>query len=293
MPELPEVEAIRRRIEPALAGGSIQRCIVTRRDVVRDPLGRRTGRIPRSLLGEGRRLDSIDRRGKQVILRLTGGGGIVIRLGMSGRLDLRPSSLRRRTPDHRHLTWTIRSVDRDPGTTMRLEFIDPRRFGGVHLARDEQDLEDRLLGRLGPEGLQIAGPALFERLAGTRRVVKTALLDQSVVAGVGNIYADESLHAARIHPGRPGSSLTRSEAGRLATAIREILGRAVEAGGSTIRDHRLPDGSEGGFAARLTVYGRAGSTCERCGTILEESRISARSTTWCPTCQHAPEGWPP
>ena len=171
---------------------------------------------------------------------------------------------------------------------MCLEFIDPRRFGGIHLAHDVEDLEGRLLGRLGPEGVEITGPMLLERLGRTRRAVKTALLDQSVVAGVGNIYADESLHAARIHPSRLGSTITPSEADRLAKAVRGVLVRAIEAGGSTIRDHRLPDGSQGGFASRLAVYGRVGSACERCGDILQETRISARSTTWCPSCQHAP-----
>ena len=171
---------------------------------------------------------------------------------------------------------------------MCLEFIDPRRFGGIHLAHDAGDLEGRLLGRLGPEGVEITGPMLLERLGRTRRAVKTALLDQSVVAGVGNIYADESLHAARIHPSRPGSSITPAETDRLANAVRSVLVRAIDAGGSTIRDHRLPDGSEGGFATRLAVYGRAGSPCERCGATLRETRISARSSTWCPSCQHVP-----
>lgn len=283
MPELPEVEAIRRRIRPLLAGARIERCVVDRRDVVRDPDGGRAGRIDRRLLGTDRTIRTVDRRGKQLILRFADDGGLVVRLGMSGRIDLRPATDRRRVPDHRHVLWTVVSPDRG---RHRLEFIDPRRFGGVHLARSRSDLEARLLGDLGPEGLEISGQALHGRLVRTVRAVKTALLDQSVVAGVGNIYADESLHAARIHPARPGRSIEPDEADRLAGAIRSVLLRAIEAGGSTIRDHRLPDGSSGGYAASLAVYGRGGEPCLVCGSILQESRFSMRSSTWCPTCQH-------
>lgn len=283
MPELPEVEAIRRRIRPLLAGARIERCQVDRRDVVRATDGARTGRLDRSGLGADRTIETIDRRGKQLVIRFADDGGLVIRLGMSGRLDLHPAGTRRPTPAHRHVRWTIESARHG---RLRLEFIDPRRFGGVHLARDRADLESRLLGGLGPEGVTVTGRDLHDRLGRTRRAVKVALLDQAVVAGVGNIYADESLHAAGLHPGRPGDSIAPAEADRLAEAIREVLAQAIEAGGSTIRDHRLPDGSSGDYAARLAVYGRGGAPCPTCGTILEEDRFAMRTTTWCPTCQH-------
>lgn len=289
MPELPEVEAIRRRIRPSLDGARIERCQVDRRDVVRACDGARAGRFDRSGLGVGRTIDTVDRRGKQLVIRFGDDGGLVIRLGMSGRLDLHPADTRRPTPAHRHVLWTVESAHHG---RLRLEFIDPRRFGGVHLARDRADLESRLLGGLGPEGVTVTGRDLRDRLHRTRRAVKVALLDQAVVAGVGNIYADESLHAAGIHPARPGDSIAAVEADRLAEAIREVLAQAIEAGGSTIRDHRLPDGSAGDYAARLAVYGRGGDPCPRCGTILAECRLSMRTTTWCPTCQHAEAATP-
>ncbi len=283
MPELPEVEAIRRRVEPVLVGGRVIRVEVARRDVVRDPEGHRRGRFEPALLGLGGVIDSVDRRGKQLVVGFTPEGGLVIRLGMSGRLDLVEASGRRPRPAHRHVVWT---VETETGRH-RLEFIDPRRFGGVHLARDREDLRTRLLGSLGPEATHVTGPVLHARLTSTSRAVKVALLDQSVVAGVGNIYADESLHAAGIHPECPGRSLDPMASDRLAAALRRIMARAIDRGGSTIRDHRLPDGSAGDFASELAVYGRGGESCPACGTTLAETRLAMRGTTWCPTCQPA------
>lgn len=284
MPELPEVEAIRRRLHDRLAGAAIVRATLHRRDVVRAPDGRRTGRIPKTLLGVGSKLSGLERRGKQLLVLFGDRGGLVVRLGMSGRLDLQPHPRRGSPPPHRHLTWTL-ETDRE--SRLILDFIDPRRFGGIHLGEDREELQRRLLARLGPDGTTVTRKALAERLARTRRAIKVAILDQNVLAGVGNIYADEALHAARIHPLQPAQTLRKEDVGRLAAAIRRILGIAIERGGTTLRDHRLPDGSDGGFARFLRVYGRGGDACGTCGTILENMVLNARGTTWCPSCQQS------
>ena len=281
MPELPEVEAIRQVLAPVMIGREIDRVTVSRRDVVRGLDGRRRGRLAPASLGEGRRIDGLDRRGKQLLVRFDGGGGLVIRLGMSGRLDLSVGRTRS-VPPHRHVVWTFGRMTND---VVRVAFIDPRRFGGVHLVRDERDLQTRLLAGLGPEATEIDGQTLHARLGRTRRAVKVALLDQAVLAGVGNIYADEALFRARIHPETPGSDLDRQASGRLARAIRTILSAAINAGGSTIRDHRLPEGLEGDYRSSHQVYGRSGQPCGGCGGLLEEIRLAARSTTFCPSCQ--------
>ena len=282
MPELPEVEAIRRHLASTLTNMSIDRASVRRRDVVRDLAGRRRGRLHLADLGVGRRIAMVDRRGKQLIIRLEGGGGIVIRLGMSGRLELHPRGSRSTSP-HRHVVWTLRGEAASLET--RLDFIDPRRFGGVHLAQSPSDLEERLLAGLGPEAHTIAPETLYDRLRRTSRSIKIAMLDQSVIAGVGNIYADEALFGAGIHPTQPANTISPSQANRLASALVMILQAAIEQGGSTIQSHTLPNGAVGNFASHHKVYGRVGLPCTRCGDSLERIVLGGRSTTFCSTCQ--------
>lgn len=281
MPELPEVESIRRVLEPELRDLRLARVHIARRDVIRDPGGRRRGPIERSHLGVGSRLRSVDRRGKQLILGFENGSSTVVRLGMSGRMEI-PTGRRGSVPPHRHVIWTFEHPD---SHSRRLWFIDPRRFGGVHLAVDPGDLSDRLLGNLGPEAPGLRPSEISSALRRTRRCTKTALLDQGVVAGIGNIYADEALHRAGIHPARPACGLDRSEVTRMCRHIRAVMLEAIEAGGSTLRDHRLPDGSPGGYRDQHRVYGREGAPCPSCGVVLEWMRVAERSTTYCPACQ--------
>ncbi|MDA0294677.1 MAG: bifunctional DNA-formamidopyrimidine glycosylase/DNA-(apurinic or apyrimidinic site) lyase [Planctomycetota bacterium] len=284
MPELPEVEAIRRQIGCVVTGGLICMAKVQRRDVVRDRLGRREGRLSPDDLGRRRVIRDVDRRGKQLMISFSDGGGMIIRLGMSGRINLEDGSTRQSVFAHRHLVWMIESPNA-PETKIRMSFIDPRRFGGVYLFTSAEDCQSRLLAGLGPEATSIQGRRLGGLLRRTRRAVKAALLDQAVLAGVGNIYADEALHRAGLHPARPGDSISSPEASRLAAAIRFTLRRAIQAGGSTLRDHVLPDGSAGVFVGQHQVYGRGGAPCLHCRHPLEVVQIASRTTTFCPKCQ--------
>ncbi|MBQ72472.1 MAG: formamidopyrimidine-DNA glycosylase [Planctomycetaceae bacterium] len=280
MPELPEVESVRRSLDPVIGGLDLIRVRIGRRDVVRDSRGRRRGAIDPTNLGVGSRVTQVDRRGKQLVIRFENGSATVVRLGMSGRLEipLGQGSI----PPHRHVIWTFGGTNSEP---VRVWFVDPRRFGGVHLAQTPEDLTNRLLAGLGPEAPHVRPKEIADAFGRTQRATKIVLLDQRVIAGIGNIYADEALHQAGIHPARPAADLDGSELRRLCGAIRKIMDSAIKAGGSTLRDHRLPDGSPGGYRDQHRVYGREGASCPSCETTLEGMRLGGRSTTYCPQCQ--------
>lgn len=284
MPELPEVEAVRRQVEGVVVGGVIKGVKVHRRDVVRDRSSRREGRLLSNHLGRDLTIDRVGRRGKQLMISFSNGGGMIIRLGMSGRIALEDGSTRNPAPPHQHLVWVI-GVPNHPERQTWMSFIDPRRFGGVYLFASTEDCLGRLLTGLGPEATSIRGRQLGDLLGRTRRAVKAALLDQSVLAGIGNIYADEALHRAGLHPARPGDSISAPEATRLAAAIRSTLRIAIQAGGSTLRDHILPDGSSGAFIEKHQVYGRGGAPCHHCQQPLQVLQIASRTSTFCSTCQ--------
>jgi len=274
MPELPEVESVRRGLRP-LIGVPVASVRVARRDVVRDDAGRRRGRLDPGTLLAGTRVASIERRGKQLALIGDTGRVVLIHLGMSGQVLLGPEAGR---GEHTHVVWTL-------GDGTKVAFRDPRRFGGVWTLPDRAALDARWRC-LGPDGLRVRAESLAEALGRSRRAVKAALLDQRAVAGVGNIYADESLFEAGIAPSRPCATLDASEWDRLAGAIRRVLARAVRDGGSTLRDYRRPDGSAGAAASGHKVYARAGKTCSRCGGPIAGAVLAQRSTCWCPRCQH-------
>lgn len=276
MPELPEVESVRRALAPVV-GSSIAGVRVVRRDVVRDEHGRRRGRLDPAGLLAGDRLEAMERKGKQLALVGASGRVVLVHLGMSGQVLL-PSPGGQVSGGHAHVVWTLSGG-------RRLMFRDPRRFGGVWMLPDPDALAERW-SRLGPDGLTVTGADLVRALGRSRRAVKAALLDQRVLAGVGNIYADESLHAARIAPTRACASLGRADWDRLASCVRAVLRRAVRAGGSTLRDYRLPDGSAGGASREHRVYGRAGLPCPECGGEIAGMVLAQRSTCWCPVCQH-------
>ncbi len=276
MPELPEVETVRLALAPIL-GQAVAGVRVARRDVVRDDAGRRRGRLDPAALLVGDRIAEARRKGKQLALVGAGGRVVLVHLGMSGQvLLLGPRD--RVANGHAHVIWTL-------GDGRRLVFRDPRRFGGVWTLGGTAALEARWAA-LGPDGLGVTGPQLAAAAGGSARAVKAALLDQGVVAGVGNIYADESLHEAAIDPARPARTLDGADWARLAKGVRTVLRRAVRARGSTLRDYRLPDGSPGDATRGHRVYARKGKPCPRCGGPIAGRVLAQRATCWCPACQH-------
>lgn len=215
----------------------------------------------------------IDRRGKKIVFTLDDGNRFYIHLGMSGRLttedkqsDLRP---------HTHLLIDIGGRE--------LRFVDPRRFGGVWWLGKDDQADDNL----GPEPLRVRPAQLGKRLSRTTRAIKNALLDQRVIAGLGNIYVDESLFAAKIHPLTPANKLTIAQVSRLNRAIKSTLRRALKHRGSTLRDYRDADGNEGAFQRLHRVYDRTGKPCRTCKRAIERIVLGGRSTHFCPSCQRA------
>jgi formamidopyrimidine-DNA glycosylase len=289
MPELPEVEAVRRHLAERVARRRVLQVEVRRREVVvapGDPAGgfsrarpdaqRRPAPLTKSMLLEGDSIAELLRHGKQ--LALLGGSGRVVsvHLGMSGRLLIIAS--RDAEPPHTHLVWRL-----DDGS--HLLFVDPRRFGGVWTFASPEELHACRWNALGPDALTVTTVALRRALSGTQRPLKAALLDQALLAGLGNIYADESSFRAGIDPHTPAGTLTADDHRRLARAIRGVLTRAIQAGGTTLRDWSGPDGLAGGYRRQHLVYARAGLPCRRCGHTLAGDRLAQRTTTWCPICQ--------
>ena len=275
MPELPEVETIRRGLAPVLEGRRFTRVRARRADLRRPLPDNFADRI------EGRRVLSCGRRGKYLLIHLDDGQVLIAHLGMSGRIMIYPNPP---PPLDRH-----DHVIFETGAGATIRFNDRRRFGLMALARaDALDFHPLLAG-LGPEPLGNAfdGPVLARRLKGRVAPLKSALMDQSVVAGIGNIYACESLFRAGLSPRRRAGTVGPVRAHRLAAAIRRVLGEAIEAGGSTLRDHRLPSGELGYFQHAFAVYGRGGEPCPRCACGGGIRRIvqSGRSTFYCPMRQ--------
>ena len=324
MPELPEVEHLRRSLEPALLGARLTEVAVLRRSVVTVVRSHASGAaaakpanaastesapkpssrssLERALL-VGDRIRATHRRGKQMAIEGDSGRVLVVQLGMTGSMtiegDTPPTGM---DAKHRHVIWEVaastagaapngkaggartKSGPAPMPPIRRLSFRDPRRFGGLTAYADMAELR-RVWDELGPDALTIESSRLIERLQNRRRPIKSALLDQSVIAGVGNIYADESLFASFVHPLRLASTLREDEVDRLATEIRRILGAAVIAGGSTLRDYRDAFGRPGDAVQSHAVYGQAGAPCPRCGATLEGIRLQARATVFCPRCQ--------
>lgn len=276
MPELPEVETTAQALRPHLAG----RTIVGIRALDYPPLIAPYCKEEFIAALVGSRVREVGRRGKHLLFFLEDGRVLSIHLGMSGRLLLFPGE----TPPDRH---THAVLDLDDGRA--LHFCDPRKFGRIRLLSPEAYATlDR---RLGPEPLSLAltQKVLAERLRrhpGAR--LKAILLDQRLLAGLGNIYADEVLFRARLHPRRPAESLSSKEIGRLLRAVRKVLREAIAARGTTLADRgfRFGTGEEGRFAERLQVYGRVGRPCPRCGTPIQREHILGRSSYFCPRCQN-------
>lgn len=273
MPELPEVQTVVTQLAGRLPGATIARVLLGRRDIVHS--GHRI--LTREAVGE--KIASVDRVGKRIMIQLSGSTEIVVHLGMSGRLTVEPIDAA--IAPHTHLR--IRFVAR----TDELRFRDPRRFGGVWCRKHSDESSASGLPHLGPDALAIRVPVLRQVLS-RRRQIKAILMDQRMISGLGNIYCDESLHKAAIHPLTPADSLSPKQINRLACSIRSTLQAAIKAGGSSLRDYRNANGEPGWFQISHKVYGREGEACRACGATIVRSLIAGRSTHFCPACQKVP-----
>lgn len=269
MPELPEVETTRRGLEARVVGREI-RDVVVRQPRLRWPV---PGDLAKRL--RGATVSGIRRRGKYLLFDC-GSGHLLVHLGMSGSLTLVPPGRPARAHDHVDLSL-------DSGDIVRLN--DPRRFGAMLWVRDPA--RHALLRELGPEPFDEAfdGAYLHRVARGRRAPVKQFLMDSRVVTGIGNIYANEALFAARIHPARAAGRISPERFGRLAREIRATLGRALAAGGSTLRDYVGSDGAPGRFQREYAVYGREGEACPSCGSPVRSMRQGGRATFLCASCQ--------
>jgi formamidopyrimidine-DNA glycosylase len=276
VPELPEVETVRRELEPALVGRRFERVEIDDPRLVRplEPL-----EVAAELTGE--RVAAVERRGKYLIVRFESGRSLLVHLRMTG-------SFRHVAPDRSaggaadpHRRAVVRL---DDGSDVA--YRDVRRFG-TWLVLEPGELDPYLAARLGAEPLErsFTAPRLAERLAGRRAPLKAALLDQRTLAGMGNIYADEALWRARLDPRRPAGSLDREDVRRLARGVRDALRAGIARQGATLRDYARTNGASGSMQDEFRVYGRGGEPCDRCGTPIAKIRVAGRGTWFCPVCQ--------
>lgn len=290
MPELPEVEVTRRRIEPKLVGRTIAEVLTTKASYFfLTPPARLAERLT------NQRVVSLTRQGKYLLMGLSDDSRVLLHLGMTGQLftasarsvrllnstrggALVPEAQDSFVPDaHTHLV--LRFLDGGENVLFR----DVRKFGKVRWLAQGDD--DPRLKKLGPDALGTTGARLYEATRGRKAAIKTVLLDQQVVAGVGNIYADEALFRAKLRPGRAAQSLTRPECERLSGAIRAVLERSIETGGSSISDYVQPDGTDGAYQNERRVYARENEPCLTCKTRIKRVVMGQRSTHYCPKCQ--------
>jgi formamidopyrimidine-DNA glycosylase len=276
MPELPEVETVRARLAPVLTGRRFVRVEIAD--------GRLTRPFePRAVAAqlEEERVAAVERRGKYLVVRFESGRALLIHLRMTGSLlHARPGTL----ADDPYRRAVVRL---DDGSDVA--YRDVRRFG-TWLVLEREELEPYLARRLGGEPLErrFTAARLAERLAGRRAPIKVALLDQRTLAGMGNIYADEALWRARVHPLRPAGALTGDEVADLTKGVKEALRTGIARQGATLRDYSTPDGRRGRMQHEFKVYGRQGEPCDRCGTPIEKTRVAGRGTWYCPHCQRSP-----
>ena len=275
MPELPEVETVVRDLRRAgLAGRRILNARVFWPRTIAAPAA---ARFPRAI--RGLEIRALARRAKFVVLTLSGGWTLLIHLRMSGHLDVLPPKTRPRRHDRVILTL-------DNGR--QLHFEDTRKFGRIWLVREPA----QVLGKLGPEPLELAAADFRRGLAARARRLKPLLLDQTFLAGVGNIYSDEALWAAQLHPRRRSDTLTAAQAAELLAAIQDVLRLGIRNLGTTLGGGKthfvLPRGERGRNQEQLNAYGQTGAPCPRCGTPIRRILVGQRSTHLCPACQRAP-----
>ncbi len=275
MPELPEAETIARQLHSQLAGRILGAVDVARIDIIK------TSTPPMDRVVPGRCVLQVRRRAKRVVIELNPSATIVFGLGMTGRITIDPIGAA--LEKHTHLRIAIPSLDAE------LRFRDPRRFGGVWVydgAAPQMDIErnNDPFDDLGVEPLTCTSKQ-FQEILGRKRQIKALLMDQHAVAGLGNIYCDESLHAARIHPLTRADRLAAPRGANLLKSIKSVLRRAIRFNGSTLMDYRDADGAEGSFQRHHRVYGREGQPCKECGAAIKRIVAAGRSTHFCPRCQ--------
>jgi formamidopyrimidine-DNA glycosylase len=265
MPELPEVQTVVSTLRPRILGRQIQRVTLHRTDIVA-PMAID---LPKLLTKQV--VTDLTRRGKRIVFTLGDGNRFYIHLGMSGRLTIETDE----KPLEKHTHLVIQLSD-----AKEIRFRDPRRFGGIWwLGREDPG------GTMGPEPLEVSIDVLIEKLARTKRAIKNVLLDQTVLAGIGNIYADEALFESGIHPLARADKLDGEQARRLHAAIRKILRRAIKHKGSTLRDYVDAEGGKGAFQKLHRVYDRADLPCPTCKRPIKRIVLGGRSTHFCPNCQ--------
>ncbi len=270
MPELPEVETVVRDLRPLIVGRTISSIW----------LGPKKLRMPWSDVWNagvvGASVAAIRRRGKWILVDLDSGAILLVHLGMTGQFTAVPTADPR--PDHLHFVF-------DLGGGHELRYRDVRRFGSVQWIASDAVVQHAFGETLGPEPFDIPAVPFSTALRASRRNLKAILLDQSILAGVGNIYADESLFRAKLHPQTLGSDLTKAQCDRLRLAIEAVIVRAIDSRGSSIRDYIGGSGLRGGFQDEFAVYGRTGEPCDVCQTPIEMIRVAGRSSHYCPKCQ--------
>ena len=291
MPELPEVEVTRRQLEPLLVGRRVARVYTT---VPSYFFLTPPAELRRRL--RGRRFELLERIGKYLLARLDNGDRLLLHLGMTGQIfgsgvasvrllsstvgaALKPEEQLAAFRPDKHTHLRLRFEDDGP----EVFFRDARKFGKVQLLRAGEH-SDRL-EKLGVDALAITPEAFHAATRSRGAPIKSVLLDQSVLAGVGNIYADEALYFSRIRPTRPANRLSRADCGRLVAAVKRVLRRSIETGGSSISDYVQPDGSDGEYQDERRVYDRAGEPCVQCRTPIRTRLIVGRSSFYCPSCQ--------
>jgi len=282
MPELPEVETVARGLAANITGDTIESSRVLRHESIAHPGVRAFGRAI-----AGRRVLGAGRRGKYVLVELSGGATLVVHLRMSGRLLIKAQGA---APDR------FARVCFGLGSGRELHFEDMRVFGRLWLVAPDEDLESVVggLAGLGVEPLDGLAPGYLQAaFAGKNQPVKSALLDQRIVAGIGNIYADESLFLAGINPTRRAGGLSKAEIARLCATICDVLRTAIERGGSSMRDYQNALGVNGNYLHEAWVYGRKGEPCRACRATIEQVRLAGRSTHFCPSCQKRKAGRKP